>query len=185
MSQRVYNVQVVPLASVLDSSEILWALWQGLNSDGLLDTVFFDGSVQSLLDLVHLVDRSAAFLVVSVDDTLAGAVWLLPGGLVHRSVEIGFFFLRRFWNGIVSYQTAESILGKLFELGIDVIVGRIWEPNMAARRFAARCGFVEQCIVDNVVFVSLDSEGKDDGRWKRRREPIGAEVSYVDGTAAL
>ncbi len=124
---------------------VMAAIYYQMKIDGTLDTVFYDGKVNSPEELVSLMKDPINLPVVTlVDKKISGIYWL--SGVSNNYAFGHFCAFKNAW-GKYTKEIAQRVLDYWFSFPskdgflFDVIIGMIPEFNERAIRYAEDIGF--------------------------------------------
>jgi RimJ/RimL family protein N-acetyltransferase len=152
-----------------DSDDVLQYMWSKLVVDCLVDVVFYNGRVKTLVDFVLMMSGSVLF-VASQEKRPVGFVWF--DNMSGVIADIHFCFFKEVWDGRTATDVLDIVIEAMFEhTDLSVLLGKIEAKNRAAIMTAKRLGAREVGTLSNglqdVTIVELTKEAWKDGQGRR------------------
>lgn len=145
------------------AENLLDAVWNCLERDRLLESLFYDGSVKSRTDFYNEILRDGCLpFVVAGDGEMAAFSWL--NCITGKAARTHFAVFRKFWGKRMRCEIGRHlyryILTRKDKLGylLDCLYGITPERNPLAWKAALSCGWKKSGEIANACYVA--KEGK-------------------------
>lgn len=120
--------------------------------EGLLDTVFYEGTVTSKEQFLSIMKGNGNLLyILLVKKEIVGFVWL--NRFEGRTAHLHFCTFKNTWGTGQNVETGKYVLGKLINIGcFDLFIG--WLPvwNHHAIGFIKKCGAQTAGTIPNAIY---------------------------------
>lgn len=166
------------------TTELLGHVFDKIISEGLFESIFYDGTVNTKSQFIADVLRTGSMpFVVMADDDVAGFAWL--NSFEGRTARVHFVCFRRFWGHTLSIPIGRRylryVLTRRDEHGylFDSLVGITPKDNALACRMALKCGCVMAGTIPNFLYVAERGLSVDAVAVAATRESVGVHDGEV------
>jgi len=158
------NVKIVPYVEVdgirtFQDSTII-GLFERVVSDGIFDTIFYEGTVDSKEAFLTMMKGNGAILyLLLIEKEIIGFVWL--NRFEGKTAHLHFCTFKNTWGTGKNVGIGRFTLRQLINMGcFDLFVG--WLPvwNTHAINFVKACGAKTAGIIPNAVFNSKSGKSE-------------------------
>jgi hypothetical protein len=163
---KITLVPFVPRGDLWSASDtFLASLYQRTQDHGLVNIVYWEGSVRSHQDFISMAKRQGTVMVFAfVGEQCAGYAWLAP--IAGNYALPHFCFFKDYW-GKQSREIGHNILDYWFSFPgdngplFDVLIGVIPDLNVSACKFVEDLGAIRLGVVPR-MFKSTEGKSRRD-----------------------
>ena len=157
---------------------ILEAAFRQIVEEGLLESLFYDGTVNSRDHFLDVVLRPGTLpFVVMCKEQIAALTWL--NCIEGRAARVHFVIFRKFWgrktHRRIGWNLYRYILSRQDEAGylFDCLYGVTPETNLLAWRAAIKCGWKLAGTIPARCFIAASAESVGGVVTSATREILG------------
>ena len=126
------------LATALNNEKILNNLRDGLPFP------YTEKDAAEYISAMLSADENSTFAyAVTVDDRAVGSIGAFRQSNIHcKTAELGYYLAEEYWGRGLMTEAAKQVIVYGFEyIGLDVMMIRTGEENLASQRIIEKCGF--------------------------------------------
>lgn len=155
--QKLNKVAVVYLSDSQENRVIARQAFEIMEAEGTVETIFYDGNVETPEAFERLLFRSGTLPFVLFDDLAPiGMAW--ANNIVGKAAHGHFVAFKRAWGRRNTVRMTKAVFHHLLNAQdaggflFDVLIGICPESNALVWRLGEACGAVRRCVIPNYIY---------------------------------